>query len=176
MKSGQVWVSAILYLALGIVIIGIILGISLPLVNNMRDRNTYIQTKEMMSNLNKNIADVINEGPGSRRYLSPINIEKGELHIAANDGSIIYWGFITKSKLMEPGMTFNEGDLEINLEEQTVVGEYKLTIKMDYSNVNIELISSLSNPFAGSYSMIIENSGYADSQSMPTISIDMKTT
>ena len=73
-------------------------------------------------------------------------------------------------------MTFNEGDLEINLEEQTVVGEYKLTIKMDYSNVNIELISSLSNPFAGSYSMIIENSGYADSQSMPTISIDMKTT
>ena len=108
-SKGQVWVSAILYLALGIVIIGLIIGIAMPLVNKMRDRNTFIQTKTLMVGLNKNVEDVINEGPGSKRFLSPISIEKGELYIApsnalAADPDVIYWMLKTKNKLMEPNM------------------------------------------------------------------------
>lgn len=175
MKKGQVWVSAILYLALGVIIIGIILGVALPLVNNMRDRNTYIQTKELMSILNKNVVDVINEGPGSKRYLSPINIEKGEIYIKSSEKSI-EWRFKTKNKLMEPEITFNEGDLILLLSKTDVVGEYELKIKRDYSSAaNIDLNSNLANPFVGSYSMTIENSGYANGGNKPTVTIYMKT-
>ncbi len=176
MKHGQIWVSAILYSALGIVIIGIILGIALPLVNNMRDRNTHIQTKEVMSTLNKNIMDVINEGPGSKRYLSPVTIEKGELDINTNSTPSVYWRFTTKNKLMEPGIIFNEGDLQIQLEEQATVGEYKLEIWVEYPNIRLELVPGLNSPFIGTYSMIIENSGYGEGSDKPTILIDIKTT
>ena len=178
-KKGQTWISAILYLALGIVIIGIILGITLPLVSNLRDRNTHIQTKELMVGIDKNILDVVNEGPGSRRFLSPVTIEKGELYIAppkqTAEPDMVAWRFKTKSKLMEPDIEFKEGNLKLMLAKTIVAGEYEQSITMEYKNANIKLISSFASPFVGAYSMVIENAGYQSGQDKPTVNIDMKT-
>ena len=178
-KKGQTWISAILYLALGLVVIGIILGVTLPVVNNVRDRNTYIQTKELMVGLDKNILEITNEGPGSRRFLSPLTIEKGTLYISppkqATDPDKIVWKFKTKSKLMEPDLEFKEGNLKLMLAKTIVADEYELSITMEYSNANIKLVSNLANPFVGTYSMAIENAGYESGQDKPTVNIDMKT-
>jgi len=176
-KKGQVWISAILYLALGVIIIALIIGLAMPMVGKMRDRNTYIQTKEMMFNLNKNVIDVINEGPGSKRYLSPLSIEKGELIIAPGTDDTIQWKFKTKNKLMETGMDFKEGDL--TLRTDGMEGNYELTIKSSYANADIELSSvagSLRNPFFGVFSMVIENSGYSGGATEPKITIKMQAT
>ncbi|MBS3108533.1 hypothetical protein J4409_01550 [Candidatus Woesearchaeota archaeon] len=174
-EKAQVWVSAILYLALGLVVIGLILGIAMPLVNKMRDRNTLIQTKTLMVNLNKNIFDVINEGPGSKRFLSPFTVEKGELYINSNPANSIYWKFTTKNKLMEPDILFREGDLKLNLTETTVVGEYYALLTLEYGRANLELNSDLANPFVGTYSITIENSGYNENERDPTVTISIKT-
>lgn len=179
-KKGQTWISAILYLALGLVVIGIILGVALPVVSNVRDRNTYIQTKELMVGIDKNVMEVMNEGPGSRRFLSPLAVEKGALYIApakenANDPDRLIWRFKTKSKLMEPDIEFKEGNLKLKLAKTIVVDEYEQSITIEYANANIKLVSKLANPFVGTYSMVIENIGYEAGQNRPTVSIDMRT-
>ena len=186
MKKGQIWVSAILYLALGLIIIGLILGIAMPLVNKMRDRNKFIQTKTLLVDLNENIVAVINEGPGSKRFLSPFTIDKGKLYLAVPDEentliSIIYWEFETKSEIVAKDVVFNEGDLSYKLRETDIAGDYVITATLKYTKADLDLPSNdnqykLSNPFIGTYSMTIENSGYDESENNPTVTIFMKTT
>lgn len=169
-KKADIWVSAVLYIALGVIVITLILAAGVPLINKMRDKNTLSQTKLVMAAINDNIKLVSNEGPGSRRVLSPLNIDTGELTIDPND---IYWTMLTKNKLMEPGINFTEGSLIIHLEPTNIEDEYKLYIEMDYSNnLDIELKSTQGNPFTGTYSMAIEHTGEYPNN-LPKISIDM---
>ncbi|MBS3172364.1 hypothetical protein J4438_02180, partial [Candidatus Woesearchaeota archaeon] len=62
-KKGDVWVSAILYTALGVVLLTIILAAGLPAIQKMKDSYTSKQTKELMLVLDKNIKTVYHEGP-----------------------------------------------------------------------------------------------------------------
>ncbi len=72
-KKGDVWVSAVLYIALGMVIITIVLAAGLPLVTKMKDKNTVAQTKRVMLSIDDNLKEVATEGPGSRRVI-PLEI------------------------------------------------------------------------------------------------------
>ena len=153
-NKGRVFVSALLYLALGLVIITLILAVATPLINKVRDMNTYLLTQQLMINLDKNIQSVSNEGPGSRRFLSPFVISKGELNVDTIEEKVI-WSFETNSKLVEPGVEFEEGPVTIMLTEGTVKGEYLMTLTMDYVDIaDLDMASSvLSSPLKGSFSL-----------------------
>ena len=69
MKKGQTWISAVLYIALGTVVLTIIIAAGLPVLNKLRDRNAVLQTKEVLFELNNVIRTVVSEGPGSQRSL-----------------------------------------------------------------------------------------------------------
>src|SRR3989344_7822865 len=100
MKKGVVWISAIIYMGLGIVAITLLVGAGVPIINKMRDKNTFYQTKELMHDIDKAIFEVVSEGPGSRRFLSPVNIRKGELFIKDNlEGNVIKWKMETEAIL-----------------------------------------------------------------------------
>ena len=58
-KKGDVWVSAVLYIALGMVLITLILSAGLPLIEKMRDKNTIVQTKNLLFNINANIETIV---------------------------------------------------------------------------------------------------------------------
>ena len=80
-KKGDIWVSAVLYIALGMVVITIILSAGMPLINKMKDKNTIVQTKDLFFNLNANIETVANEGLGSKRFISTFLISSGDMKI-----------------------------------------------------------------------------------------------
>ena len=44
-KKGDIWISAALYTALGLILITVILSVGMPFVNKIKDRNTVLQTK-----------------------------------------------------------------------------------------------------------------------------------
>jgi len=157
--KGQLWISAVLYIALGVVIITLILAAGLPLINKMRDRNTILQTKEMLLQVDENIRAVISEGPGSKRYLSPIEIGKGELYIDKEGTSNVTWIVRTNNKMMEPNILFREGYIEFFLQESLVENEYVVNLNLDYYKIaNLELSDKTpyGNPFTGTYSLTIE--------------------
>ena len=84
MKKGEIWISAVLYTAIGIVAMTLILAAGIPLINKIKDRNTFAQTKELMYVFDESIRTVISEGLGSQRELSPFNIQRGDLYINEN--------------------------------------------------------------------------------------------
>ena len=66
-QKGDIWISAVLYMALGIIILVIVLSVAIPVVNKIRDKNIALNTKELMFDLDRNIRIVYSEGTGSRR-------------------------------------------------------------------------------------------------------------
>lgn len=170
MKKGEVWISVVLYMALGVIAVTLILTAGIPLINQMRDRNTIVQTKNIFHVLDENIRAVANEGPGSKRYLSPFEIKAGEFYVDAEDSDIIEWSIKTSSRLMEPDIEFKEGSIIQVLEETIIVDEYIMKLKLDYSEIySINLNSEFAPPFTGVYSLSIENRGY--DEDLPEITL-----
>jgi len=189
-KKGDVWISVVLYTAIGVVALTLILSAGLPLIQKMRDKNTVAQTKNLMTIVDENVRAVVGEGPGSRRYLSPFEIKAGDLYID-QDSDRIYWSLKTTAKMVEPRWDsngnpilpdvnnpeqssipeFREGSIRIYSNESIIVDEYILVMGLDYANyADLELDSQFNSPFKGLYSMTIQNTGtFVDNK--PVISI-----
>lgn len=194
-KKGDVWISVVLYTAIGVVALTLILSAGLPLIQKMRDKNTVAQTKNLMTILDENVRAVVGEGPGSRRYLSPFEIKSGDLYID-QDGDRIFWTLKTTAKMIEPRWDsngnpilpgaadtdgnvqstipeFREGSIRIYSNESIIVDEYVIVMDLDYSNyADLELDSQFNSPFKGLYSMTIENTGTFNGN-RPIISITL---
>jgi len=174
-RRGQIWVSAVLYIALGMVVISLILSAGVPLINKMRDRNTIAQTKRVMFDLDNNIKAVANEAKGSTRFLSPVDINSGQLLINQGDSNEIKWSMTTNNQLIEPDIEFSEGDLNLKLQPTAIEGEYTMMLYLDYRNINVSLHtdSAYQNPFQGRFSFSIKNEYITtcDSTECPRVSI-----
>ena len=88
-KQGQIWISAILFLSIGVMIIVLILSAIMPVVDRLADRNTLSSTKNLLLEIDETIKTVAREGPGSQRNLD-ITLNKGELYFQ-NDTYQIKW-------------------------------------------------------------------------------------
>ena len=176
-KKGDIWVSAVLYIALGMIAITVILAAGLPLIQKMKDRNTVAQTKELMLVLDETIRRVASEGPGAQRQLSPFVVKQGQLFIdeadAAGKGSnVIKWVSETSALVMEPGIDKKEGNLIVRLEETHVADVYQIQLKLDYTDfLDIQLKSDFGNPFSGEFSLLVKNSGKFGDNDLPVVEI-----
>ncbi|MDI6737593.1 MAG: hypothetical protein QME12_03685 [Nanoarchaeota archaeon] len=182
-KKGDVWISAVLYMALGVIVLTIVLAAGVPMIQKMKDKNSFSQAKTVFYTVNENMKEVINEGPGSRRFLSPFEIKTGEFDIDTTNNQVI-WSMKTKAKMMEPSYyftakpmvddprclsecrqctsipCFREGDLYLFAQETNIVDEYIANLKLSYNGIaQLQLDSVFTGPFAGSYSFTIKHTG-----------------
>ncbi len=159
MKKGDIWISAVLYLALGVIILTIVLATSLPVINKLKDKNTIVQTKNLLSDIDQNIRAVYTEGAGSQRPIT-LSINQGEFKIDSTGEKIIW--FIDDSRYSEtqPGASLQEGNLMINTEKSQVEGRYIITLTLDYSSL-LDLESELQQ-ISGEQSFLIRNTGNSD--------------
>jgi len=165
-RGGDVWISTVIYIALSIIAITLIISAGVPLINKVRDRNTFQQTKEVMHTFDAAIQEVLSEGPGSRRYLSPVIIKEGELYIRGlpyGGRHIIIWTMETKALLIEPGRVINEGNLKLNLNRHRILLDvYVANITMDYFDdrrIWIDIADEDRGPIRGKNSIAITNIG-----------------
>lgn len=171
-KKGQIWVSTVLYVALGIVAITLILGAGLPMINKMKERNAVIEAKSVMHAISQSVTTVVTEGPGSRRILDPVIIKGGKLLFDVN-GDFVRWDMKTSAKMMESckpdyagcksaDLIQREGELEVYLLETLVVDEYVITIDINYpGSINIAYSdeNKIRGSLTGSHMIVITNEG-----------------
>ena len=154
MKKSMIWISAVLYIALGIAAISLVLAAGLPLINNLKDKNTIIETKEIMFTIDSAIRQVLNEAPGSKRTLF-LEIQKGNLYIDEVNNRII-WNMKTKALIQEPEFVIEEATLRTYLNESIIIGEYQANLELIYPDIQLKLDSSKKSPFSGSFNLIIQ--------------------
>ena len=170
-KKSQIWVEASIYLALGIIILTLVIGAGVPVINKLRDKNTVIQTKELMSTLDNNIREVVNEGPGSRRQVR-LFVRRGEFTIdELNEG--IQWEITTKALLSEPGIEIPEANLVILTKKTPVKDEYETKLWLNYTDyIDLDLVGQTTS-FIGTYDLLITNIGIQQpTQTLPTVTLE----
>jgi len=168
-RKSQIWVSAVLYLTLGIVAISLLLAAAIPVINKMRDRNTMAQTKELMFTLDETIRTVLSEGPGSQRELSPFTIKSGYLFIDDSENKVV-WTMETSAVLMEPNIQIQEGVLNMTLHSTKIEDKYNIELLLPYEGfIDIEISPNIANPLSGRYSLIIFHTGAVNADGEPII-------
>lgn len=196
MKKGQIWISAVLYIALGVVSITIILSAGVPVINKIKDKNTITQTKEIFFTLDNIIREVRDEGPGSRRVISPFIVKGGNMFIKENENKIT-WEMKTSSVYVEPcGRTklecehpdpqnpddtliIKEGPVNMYELKTIVEDEYVMNLELDYDKVAFLTLKGdlgRNSPLIGTYSLKIENTGInpqRQSAHLPDIEIQL---
>lgn len=168
-KKGDIWVSTVLYTAIGIISITLILSAGLPVINKMKERNTILESKILMHAIEESVYTVVNEGLGSKRVLDPVIIKGGKLIIEDNK---IRWEMKTSAMLMEPcppndkstcsnsALVQREGMLDFYLLKTIVEDEYLVVLELDYSlrDLKLDLTNSpVKSPLTGSYMIVVSN-------------------
>ncbi len=155
-KKGDIWISAILYMALGIVLLTIVLAAGLPAIQKMKDSYTVRQTKNLMIELDGTIRDVFHEGPGSKRTVS-LKIGRGDFVIdEAND--VIEWSIESSSIISEIGVVVDEGNLHILTDTTGVKGKYSVNLLLNYSGL-VNITYDGSSRVSGDTKLSILNKG-----------------
>ncbi|HII72231.1 TPA: hypothetical protein HA265_05750 [Candidatus Woesearchaeota archaeon] len=135
-RSGQIWVSAILYILIITVVMVIVLNAGVPILKNLQDKTVFTRQKNAFLSLNQQIKDISEEGVGSQRVI-PIEIEKGNLEL--KEGSL-KWDMLTDAKILESGHQIDLGNLYITSNADVSATEYANNYTLENTFLRAEFL------------------------------------
>ncbi|MFZ5955794.1 MAG: hypothetical protein ACOYT4_05195 [Nanoarchaeota archaeon] len=130
-KQAQVWVETVIYTLIGLSIIGLLLAVSRPKINSIKDQIAIEQTIEILNKIDSKIYEV-QKAPGNKRILE-LKISKGTLTIDAKNEQI-FWKMNSRYEYSQPGENIPVGNLIILTE--TAVDSWDVLITLNYSDKN----------------------------------------
>lgn len=133
MEKSQIWIETAIYTIIGLTIIGIILSITIPEIEKIKERAIITQTNEALNNLNREIQKV-EQTEGNVRIID-FKITKGKIDIIPKDKKIIYTLENTKLEFSEEGQSIKQGD--ITFKTQSVGKRFNVILEMSYDNLYI---------------------------------------
>lgn len=173
MKKGETWISVVLYIALGTIVLTIVLAAGMPVINKLRDKNIVSETKDVFHQIDETVRTVVNEGPGSQR-IRTVQINKGLFQVDPSTDSI-GWLMDTKYIESEPGIVIKEGTLDIlSYEDKYVIGKYWTSLNLTYANIADIQLDSTSQTFTGRFDLVIRNDGVPGGGTRPIVKIREK--
>jgi len=161
---GQIWVETVIYTLVGLAIIGVLLSIVKPAIDEKKDQIILQQTQEMLNNIDGEIENVVFYGTGNSRAIE-LSIKKGKLEVNTENDSIVF--FINSLyKFSEPNQTVEIGKIKILTLEKTKT--YDIFMTLDYKdklNLTWEGRENKQTfqPSPTPYSIVIKNLGKGES-------------
>jgi len=129
-NSGQIWVETVIYTLIGLAIIGVLLSLVKPAIEEKKDQVLLEQSLNILNSIDSEIEDVGYYGVGNSRTLE-IKIRKGELNIDSKEDSI---KFVMESRYMysEPEQVVEIGRVEALTKKKGEI--YDVYLILNYSN------------------------------------------
>lgn len=167
-SRAQIWVETVIYTLIGLAVIGILLAVSKPKIEEMKDKIVIEQTITSLNDISNKIYDV-QISPGNKRILN-LKISKGKFYIDAVKNEI---GWILEShyKYSEVGRSVSLGNLRVLTEE---AGPYLITVSMNYTT---NLTYSGKEEYFGvegspsPYKLSVENIGIPNGQTLTNVDL-----
>ncbi|MFA5856109.1 MAG: hypothetical protein WC867_02030 [Candidatus Pacearchaeota archaeon] len=135
LKKSQIWVETAIYTLIGLTMIAVVLSISMPQIERMKDRSVVSQTMNTLNSIFVKVEEA-KESTGNIRVVD-LRIGKGKIEIDPKTDEIRYILQNTRYAMNEPNQSFKEGDLML---ETQIFGErYNDIITINYSGIiNLE--------------------------------------
>ena len=158
-KKAQVWVETVIYTLIGLSIIGILLAVVTPKINDIKDKAIITENINALNDIHQQIQNTL-LSPGNKRQIT-LPVKKGEYVIDSVNDSIYYVMRDTKLMYSEVGQEQKSGDLTRLTVQKN--GKYDVYLILDYTNFNItyqekdmnRILTSAPTP----YTLLIENRG-----------------
>ena len=147
-KKGAIWVSAVIYVLIGIIVLTIVIEAGVPFINGLREKSNVNRARNTFSALDQQIQDVAKEGQGSQRII-PLEVSEGTVRVEDNK---LRWKIETRSKVLEPRTRVELGNLVIASDVDVSAADYssfhiiknsrilanftKFGSKANFSNIN----------------------------------------
>ncbi len=108
-RKGAIWVSAVIYVLVGIIVLTVVIEAGIPFIKGLQERSHVTQARNTFSALDQQIQDVAKEGQGSQRII-PLEVSEGTVKVEDNK---LRWKIETSSKVLEPRTRIELGNLVI---------------------------------------------------------------
>lgn len=156
-NRGQIWVETVIYTLIGLSVIGILLAVATPKINDMKDRLRINEAVDILSAIDSKINEA-KVAPSNIRYYD-LTIAKGKVILNASNDTIT-WIIETNYRYSEPGTLYPLGELNVLT---TGDGFYKVSLerKMDFDlTVNgVEVGAKTLEVASRPYPLAIKNTG-----------------
>lgn len=110
-RRGQVWVETVVYTLIGLSLIGLVLALVTPKINEYRDRAVIEQTIESFNVVDAEINEVL-QAPGNTRVVD-FRLKRGDIYFNATSEQIIYLLDDMPSPYSEPGVAVDIGRISV---------------------------------------------------------------
>lgn len=159
MKKAQIWVETVIYILIGLSVIGILLAIITPKINEMKDKAVIDSMINGLDELDETINEV-KLASGAKRIVE-VSLKKGDLVINSLDNIIVFVLDNSKVEYSELNKTIERGNIII-LTEKTK-GVINVSLGLSYPGLNItynenDVLKRL-NKASLPYQLAIENKG-----------------
>jgi len=133
MKRGQVWIETVIYTLIGLALIGLVLAIVMPKINNSRDRIVVEQSIDALNKFDIKFSEALNRGQGNTRTIDPFTMRRGEFFVNSSGDSIVMIIKDLNNPYSEIGEVVKFGRVKIISTEGQK--SYSVILTLDYSNL-----------------------------------------
>lgn len=131
MAKGQIWIETVLYTLIGIALIGVVLAIATPKINQARDRILVEQTLKSLSIWDEKIGELLDKVPGNVRSIPAFTMKRGELTIEGSADEIVFRVDGLSAQYSELGYPIREGN--VVLTSYKGQKDYYIIMELNYS-------------------------------------------
>jgi hypothetical protein len=161
--KGQAWIETVVYTLIMLSIIGIVIAVAKPALQEKQDKLFVEQSIESMNQIDSKIGELMTYGPGNTREITELGIKKGKLTINSSADSINF-EIDSKYAYSQPDQLVKVGKMDVITEKKANNYLVKLSINYTKENINIvfgdaETVKTLS-PAPTPYKMFIRNVNY----------------
>ncbi len=158
-KRGQVWIETVIYTLIGLTIIGILLSIVVPKINQMSDKAIIEQSLNTLNIIDQKISEISITSGNSREI--DIFSKKGDFILDGSSGKFYYILKNTPVIYSQPDQTLKRGNANILTTKKG--DSYSFIAYLDYSSLNLtyggENINRTFSVAPAGYNLVIENLG-----------------
>lgn len=119
MKKSQIWISTVIWLLIGTLILALVLSFGLPVFNKTKETVTYQQVVDQFQNLQDALNSIAKGGVGSQKVVD-LSIPKGNVQVNDNgikwSSSMNYPLFQSQSRMNVNGVIVTT-DVDVSAEE-----------------------------------------------------------
>ncbi len=135
MKKAQIWVSTVIWLLIGTLILALVLSFGLPIFNRTKETVTYQQVVDQFQNLKSTLDSIAKEGVGSQKVVD-LSIPKGSVDFSS-DG--IIWNAVMNYPLFQPQSRMDVNGVIVATDADVSAEEYNNSyiLQDSYIKVNI---------------------------------------
>src|SRR3989344_3334227 len=162
MKSkGQIWLETVIYILIGLAIIGLVLEFVTPKINEKKDRVVIEQSVAALNIFDSKIKEVIESGVYNKRVLE-FKMQRGNLYIDSQKNQVIFVLEGLTAPYSEPGINIPLGRVILRTTQGRKTSAVNLTLQYGVgTDITFDGAQEMIkiNPSAVPYKFSFENRG-----------------